>query len=125
MRAKFRYCSIQHGFNGHDRLYGYSGNFALSMIGKLALVATIAESSLSESSVLEASILRAATFHLVSISGCIRASKQLCLCFDGCCATSHYRLAILHAECASNQLFQRRRDVPYRARDRYGTGKAV
>jgi hypothetical protein len=45
------------------------------MIGKLALLATIAESSLSDSSVLEVSILRAVMFHLVSISGCIRASK--------------------------------------------------
>jgi len=95
------------------------------MIGKPVLVATIAESSLSDSSVPKLSILRAVMLHFVSISGCIHASKQSCLCFDGCCATSHYRLAIFHAGCASNQLFQRRRDMPYRARDQNGTGKAV
>jgi hypothetical protein len=60
------------------------------MIGTPALGATIAESSLSNSSVLEVSILRAVMFRPVSISGCIRAPKQSCLCFDGCGATSHY-----------------------------------
>jgi len=95
------------------------------MIGKLALVATIAGCSLSDSSVLEVSISRAVMFRPVSISGCIRTPKQSCLCFDGCCATSHYRIAILHAGCASNQRFQRRKDVPYPARDQNGTGKAV
>jgi hypothetical protein len=95
------------------------------MIAKPALLATAAESSLSDSSVLEVRNLRAVMFDLVSISGCIRASKQARLCFDGCRSTSHYRLAILHAACASNQLFQRRTDVPYRGRDRNGTGKAV
>jgi hypothetical protein len=41
------------------------------MIGKLALLATIAESSLSDSSVPKLSILRAVMLHFVSISGCI------------------------------------------------------